>query len=99
MTQLLIKYGNIALTTTIIRPGVHTGVLVSCPLLLVRLGGYIVNLSEFYSYRLIGKLTERRVDSSFLVLVFHRTDTHIQDFSLALALLIHNKQLLFLQAQ
>jgi hypothetical protein len=29
----------------------------SCPLLLVRLGGYIVNLSEFYSYRLIGKLT------------------------------------------
>jgi hypothetical protein len=29
----------------------------SCPLLLVRLGGYIVNLPEFYSYRLIGKLT------------------------------------------
>ena len=28
-----------------------------CLLLLVRLGGYIVNLSEFYSYRLIGKLT------------------------------------------
>ncbi len=26
-------------------------------LLLVRLGGYIVNLSDFYSYRLIGKLT------------------------------------------
>ena len=26
-------------------------------LYLVRLGGYIVNLSEFYSYRLIGKLT------------------------------------------
>ena len=28
-----------------------------CLLLLVRLGGYIVNLSDFYSYRLIGKLT------------------------------------------
>jgi hypothetical protein len=27
-----------------------------CLLLLVRLGGYIVNLSDFYSYRLIGKL-------------------------------------------
>jgi hypothetical protein len=27
-------------------------------LLLVRLGGYIVNLSDFYSYRLIGKLTD-----------------------------------------
>ena len=26
-------------------------------LLLVRLGGYIVNLSDFYSYSLIGKLT------------------------------------------
>ncbi len=29
----------------------------SCLLLLVRQAGYIVNLSEFYSYRLIGKLT------------------------------------------
>jgi hypothetical protein len=28
-----------------------------CLLLLVRLGGYIVNLSDFYTYRLIGKLT------------------------------------------
>jgi hypothetical protein len=28
-----------------------------CLLLLVRLGGYIANLSDFYSYRLIGKLT------------------------------------------
>jgi hypothetical protein len=28
-----------------------------CLLLLVRLGGYIVNLSDFYSYSLIGKLT------------------------------------------
>jgi hypothetical protein len=29
----------------------------SCLLLLVRLGGYIVNLFDFYSYNLIGKLT------------------------------------------
>ena len=28
-----------------------------CLLFLVRVGGYIVNLSGFYSYRLIGKLT------------------------------------------
>ncbi len=28
-----------------------------CLLLLVQVGGYIVNLSDFYSYRLIGKLT------------------------------------------
>jgi hypothetical protein len=28
-----------------------------CLLLLARLGGYMVNLSNFYSYRLIGKLT------------------------------------------
>ena len=28
-----------------------------CLLLLVRLGGYIVNLCAFYFYRLIGKLT------------------------------------------
>jgi hypothetical protein len=28
-----------------------------CLLLLVRLGGYIVNLCDFYFYKLIGKLT------------------------------------------
>ncbi len=28
-----------------------------CLLLRVRVGGYIVNLLDFYSYRLIGKLT------------------------------------------
>jgi hypothetical protein len=28
-----------------------------CLLFLVRLGGYIVNLSDFYSFRIIGKLT------------------------------------------
>ena len=50
----LIKYGNITLNITTI-------LLVLSPfklyLLLVRLGGYTVNLSDFYSYRLIGKLT------------------------------------------
>jgi hypothetical protein len=53
MMQFLIKYGNIVLTTT-------TGRRVRyhlCLLLLVRVGGYIMNLSDFYSYRLIGKLT------------------------------------------
>ena len=49
----LIKYGNIALTTTTIPPVWYH----LCLLLLVRLGGYIVNLSDFYSYRIIGKLT------------------------------------------
>jgi hypothetical protein len=51
MTEL--KYGNIVLTTT-------TGRRVRyhlCLLLLVRQAGYIVNLLDFYSYRLIGKLT------------------------------------------
>jgi hypothetical protein len=53
MIQLVIKYGNIVLTTT-------TGRRVRyhlCLLFLVRVGGYIVNLLDFYSYRLIGKLT------------------------------------------
>ncbi len=53
MMKLLIKYGNIVLTTT-------TGRRVwyhLCLLLVVRVGGYIVNLLDFYSYRLIGKLT------------------------------------------
>ena len=49
----MIKYGNITLTTTItLLPLYHL-----CLLLLVRLGGYIVDLSDFYSYRLIRKLT------------------------------------------
>jgi hypothetical protein len=51
--QLLIKYGNIALTTTTIPQTRYPSSL----LLLVRLGGYIANLFDFYSYRLIGKLT------------------------------------------
>jgi len=45
--------GNIALTTTITLLTLYHLYL----LLLVRLGGYIVNLSDFNSYRLIGKLT------------------------------------------
>ncbi len=44
---------NIALTIIII----HLTLSLLCRLLPVRLGGTIVNLSEFYSYRLIGKLT------------------------------------------
>jgi len=49
----LIKYGNIELTTTTIhRVRYHLYLL-----LLVRLGGNMANLSDFYSYRLIEKLT------------------------------------------
>jgi hypothetical protein len=49
------RYGseNIALTIII----THLRLSLLCRLLPVRLGGSIVNLSEFYSYRLIGKLT------------------------------------------
>jgi hypothetical protein len=43
MMQLLIKYGNIALTTTTIPQARYP----SCLLLLVRLRGYIANLSTF----------------------------------------------------
>jgi hypothetical protein len=53
----LIKYGSIALTIITIplaQSPCHTPL---CLLLLVRLGGYIVNALDFYSYRLIGKLT------------------------------------------
>ncbi len=53
MMQLLIKYGNIVLTTTTVhRVRYHLWLL-----LLVHLTGYIVNLSDFYSYTIIGKLT------------------------------------------
>jgi hypothetical protein len=51
------KYGNIVLTTT-------TGHRVwyrLCLVLIVHQAGYMVNLSDFYSYRLIGKLTTHRV--------------------------------------
>jgi hypothetical protein len=51
--QLLMKYGNIVLTTTTgRRVRYHLRLL-----FLVRRSGYIVNLSDFYSYRIIGKLT------------------------------------------
>jgi hypothetical protein len=51
--QETVQYGNIVLTTTIgRRVWYHL-----CLLLLVRQADYIVNLSDFYSYRLIGKLT------------------------------------------
>jgi hypothetical protein len=66
--QLLIKYGNIVLTTTTGRRVWYQ----SCLLLLVRQTGYIVNLSEFYSYRLIGKLT------AFLQLQEFRLCRHTQ---------------------
>jgi hypothetical protein len=49
----MIKYGNIALTTTITLLTLYH----LCLLLLVRLGGYIANLSDLISYSLIGKLT------------------------------------------
>jgi hypothetical protein len=49
----LIKYGNIVLTITTI----HRAQSPLCLLLLVHLGGYIVNSLDCYSYRLIGKLT------------------------------------------
>jgi hypothetical protein len=51
----LIKYGNIALTTMIITIPLAQSPL--CLLLLVRLGGYIVNSLDCYSYKLIGKMT------------------------------------------
>jgi hypothetical protein len=51
--QLLIRYANIVLTiTTGHRVRYHL-----CLLLLVHQAGYIVNLSDFCSYRLNGKLT------------------------------------------
>ena len=53
MRQLLTKSESIDLTTTITLLTLYHLYL----LLLVRLGGSIVNLSDFYSYRLIVKLT------------------------------------------
>ena len=53
MKLLLTKLENIALTIITILLTLYP----SCLLLLVRLGGYIVNLCDFYSYKLIGKLT------------------------------------------
>jgi hypothetical protein len=50
----LIKYGNIALTILLNNNPAQSPL---CLLLLVRLGGYIVNSLDCYSYRIIGKLT------------------------------------------
>jgi hypothetical protein len=52
MRLLLTRSENIALTIII-----TLTLYLLFRLLPVRLGGSIVNLSEFYSYRLIGKLT------------------------------------------
>jgi hypothetical protein len=52
MSLLLTRSGNIALTIII-----TLTLSLLYRRLSVRLGGSIVNLSEFYSYRLIGKLT------------------------------------------
>ena len=49
----LIKYGNIELTVITIPLDQSLSYL----LLIVRLGGYRVNLLDYYSYRLIEKLT------------------------------------------
>ena len=53
MQLLMTRSVNIARTIIII----HLTLLLLCRLLLVRLVDYIVKLSDFYSYRLIGKLT------------------------------------------
>ena len=75
MMHLLIKYGNIVLTTTTDhRVWYHL-----CLLLLVRPVGYIVNLSNFYFYGLIGKLTD------FLQLQEFSLRNQIVDFSTSAA--------------
>ena len=53
MKLLITKLENIALIIMTIRLILYPSYL----LLLVRLGGYIVNLCDFYSYKVIGKLT------------------------------------------
>ena len=53
MKLLITKLENIALIIMTFRLILYPSYL----LLLVRLGGYIVNLCDFYSYKLIGKLT------------------------------------------
>jgi hypothetical protein len=53
MSLLLTKYDHTVQTIIIVPLTLSP----SCLLLLVRLGGYIVNLCAFYFYKLIGKLT------------------------------------------
>ena len=45
-------------------------------LLLVRLGGYTVNLCFFYFYKLIGKLTCFSADSGVQLPEYHRDQFH-----------------------
>ena len=71
MSLLLIKYGNIVLTITII-PLSQSPL---CLMLVVRLGGYIVNSLDYYSDRLIGKLT------AFLQLLEFNLRNKTVDFS------------------
>jgi hypothetical protein len=70
----MIKYGNIALTTTITLLTLYH----LCLVLLVRLGGYIVNLSDFYTYRLIGKLTAFFVASGVQIPEHDRVQFHFR---------------------
>ncbi len=52
MRMVLIKYGNITLT----KKTIHRPQSPLCLLFLVRLGGYIVNSLDCYSYRINEKL-------------------------------------------
>jgi hypothetical protein len=74
MTPLLIKYGNIVPTTTTgHRLRYHLSLV-----WLVRPSGYIVNLSDFYSYRLIGKLTVFFTDSGVQIAQTQRGMFHLR---------------------
>jgi hypothetical protein len=59
-SQIKSKVGNILTKAAALRINLNIDgapIYHLCLLLLVRQAGYIVNLSDFYSYRLIGKLT------------------------------------------
>jgi hypothetical protein len=94
MSQHLLNYVNITPTKILIRPGVS----VSCLLLLVRLVAYMVNISEFYSYRLIGKLTVFLQCQELLclrnqIVDFSTTDARLF-LLLSLTLTLHTRKLL-----
>ena len=80
----MIKYGNITLTTTITLLTLYHSYL----LLVVRLGGYIVNLSDFYSYRLIGKLTDFFEPSGVQLPQHDRDQFHFRRAAFALCCLL-----------
>jgi hypothetical protein len=76
MRLLLTRLKNIVLTTITIPL-----TLSSLFLLLVRLGGYIVNLCYFYSYRFIGKPTsflQLQVIVDLLVLIIKPFDNQTE---------------------